>query len=358
MLKCRGINKIVYVLVFFVLFNFSFIAKADENGSANDNSTKEENINSEQPQIKIELNLKDVTITVGESINLEVKIYPEDVNKDVIWLSSDDNIVQVDNTGKLTAKNAGQAIIRVKIDENIFDECIVKVEPKKIDFSELEKRIISSYTTGTITKTTNFYSGIGERYRGTLPKGTKVVILEERSLKWYYVKTQDGRLGWIKGIYLSVNKSTTLSDRLTKEELEFYVNYKGLNSPTNYLVWVDIARQRTYIFKKDLENKFCLIQDFLVTTGRDISPTKTGIFNMHGQRGSYMYLPQYKCSVKYWTRISGSYLFHSILYSKDGKKIIDSTLGVKSSHGCVRLKDGDAKWIYNNIPSQTTVWVN
>ncbi|MCX7884681.1 MAG: L,D-transpeptidase family protein [Caloramator sp.] len=357
-MKFKGINKIIYVLVFFVIFNFSFIAKADDNGSENNTSTNEENINNEQPQIKIELNLKNVTLTVGESVNLEVKLYPEDANKDVVWLSSDDNIVQVDNTGKVTAKNVGQAVIRAKIDENVFDECLVNVEPKKIDIDELEKRIVSSYTTGVITKTTNFYSGIGERYRGTLPKGTKVVILEERSLKWYYIKTPDGRLGWIKGIYLSINKSTTIKDRLTKEELEFYVNYKKLNSATNYLVWVDIARQRTYIFKKNSQNKFCLIQDFLVSTGRDVSPTKTGIFNMHGQRGSYMYLPQYKCSVKYWTRISGSYLFHSILYSRDGKKIIDPTLGVRSSHGCVRLKDEDSQWIYKNIPSKTTVWIN
>jgi lipoprotein-anchoring transpeptidase ErfK/SrfK len=37
--------------------------------------------------------------------------------------------------------------------------------------------------------------------------------------------------------------------------------------------------------------------------------------------------------------------------------IQDGRLGINASHGCVRLSLSDAKWIYDNIPSGTTVVV-
>ena len=35
------------------------------------------------------------------------------------------------------------------------------------------------------------------------------------------------------------------------------------------------------------------------------------------------------------------------------KNIVDYTLGIPASHGCVRLKVEEAKWLYDNIPSGT-----
>lgn len=36
-------------------------------------------------------------------------------------------------------------------------------------------------------------------------------------------------------------------------------------------------------------------------------------------------------------------------------KVKDGRLGMRLSHGCVRLAIENAKWIYDNIPSGTTV---
>ena len=36
---------------------------------------------------------------------------------------------------------------------------------------------------------------------------------------------------------------------------------------------------------------------------------------------------------------------------------MDGRVGIALSHGCVRLKIENAKWIYDNIPSRTTVVV-
>ena len=48
-------------------------------------------------------------------------------------------------------------------------------------------------------------------------------------------------------------------------------------------------------------------------------------------------------------KVYGDYLFHSVPYNKDQSEVVDYTLGVPASHGCIRLKTEDAKWIYDNI---------
>lgn len=188
-----------------------------------------------RPQIKIQLNLKNVTMTVGESVILEVKSYPYNQNQSLTWFSSNENIAKVDRNGRVTALKAGDVIIKATINEEIFDECIVKIEPEKIDINQLDKCIISSPVAGTITRTTNMYSDFGARYRGVLQKGTRVEVLEDRNFIWYYVKTEDKREGWIRGNSLNIiQNNIVLNNKLTKDELEYYVNSKGFTSPTNY----------------------------------------------------------------------------------------------------------------------------
>lgn len=63
---------------------------------------------------------------------------------------------------------------------------------------------------------------------------------------------------------------------------------------------------------------------------------------------------------QYCTRITGHILFHSVWYHVNGNPATLSNLqynklGTTASHGCVRLCVADAKWIYDNVPSGTTV---
>ena len=52
----------------------------------------------------------------------------------------------------------------------------------------------------------------------------------------------------------------------------------------------------------------------------------------------------------------GNYLFHSIIYNLDGS-IRDGRLGMKLSDGCIRLAKVNAKWIYDNVPAGSTVYI-
>lgn len=62
---------------------------------------------------------------------------------------------------------------------------------------------------------------------------------------------------------------------------------------------------------------------------------------------------------QYATRITGSILFHSVPYFKQDKSTLEymeyNKLGTTASAGCIRLSVADAKWIYDNCPSGTTV---
>ena len=37
--------------------------------------------------------------------------------------------------------------------------------------------------------------------------------------------------------------------------------------------------------------------------------------------------------------------------------VVDGTLGVEESHGCVRLALVNAKYIYDNIPTGSKIWI-
>lgn len=62
---------------------------------------------------------------------------------------------------------------------------------------------------------------------------------------------------------------------------------------------------------------------------------------------------------QYVSQITENYLFHSVLYNKaDPHTLIPSSynnLGKRVSHGCVRLRVADAKWIFENCPSGTRI---
>ena len=64
---------------------------------------------------------------------------------------------------------------------------------------------------------------------------------------------------------------------------------------------------------------------------------------------------------QYSTRITGSFHFHSITYTRErsNRMVMDAyeNLGEQASDGCVRLLCRDAKWIYDNCPQGTPIIV-
>lgn len=131
-------------------------------------------------------------------------------------------------------------------------------------------------------------------------------------------------------------------------------------SANDYRIEVDITNQITTVFRRS-DN--AIVRQMICSTGTG-DRTPRGVFKLEATRAStdrkpWYYITNYRCYVKYATRIKGSILFHSIPYSDKSLDSIDRAalcqLGVKASHGCIRLNWEDAHWIACNCPDGTTV---
>lgn len=127
---------------------------------------------------------------------------------------------------------------------------------------------------------------------------------------------------------------------------------QSFDSDTSWLILVDCTNNKMCIFK-GRQNNWNLYSDHIVSTGRPDSPTVTGVFEV-GIRG-YSFGHGYTCY--YYTQFCGDYLFHSVKYYQGTFDIMDGRLGEHVSDGCVRMPIDEAEWIYDNIPSGTTVYV-
>ena len=222
-----------------------------------------------------------------------------------------------------------------------------------VDYNELVK---ASPVIATISWDSPLYKDMSTKSNklALVEKASKVEIIRDVEYKWYYIKTKAGQYGWISANNLIIPKDPiTNTKRLTKEELEGYVNVKKFKSNTKYFMWVDLDRQTVNIFQ-GAEGKYKLLKSMTCATGRNISPTTRGTFTIQN-RGEWFF--KGKSGAKNWVGFNGQYLFHSIVMDAN-KNVKDYTLGKRASAGCIRLSINDSKWLYDNITYGTTVWIN
>lgn len=143
------------------------------------------------------------------------------------------------------------------------------------------------------------------------------------------------------------------SDAASAVNYENIVNVIDLPSYTNYLIRVSISEQKVYIFNGTNRN-WKLVDEFSCASGTSGTPTVTGNFFV-GNKGPQFSTPN-GIVCKYFTQIQGNYLFHSVLFDKNGN-LVDGTLGNGVSHGCVRLALENAKYIYDNVPIGSGIWI-
>lgn len=128
-----------------------------------------------------------------------------------------------------------------------------------------------------------------------------------------------------------------------------------------YKFIIDVSEQRVYVYQWNGSNYDTYVGEMICSTGLKGTPTPLGTYQAAGPTGTgeWYWFKEYEVYAKWATRIVGGILFHSIPYSK-GKvqnKTARKKLGRPASHGCVRLKDDHALWIYENCTPGTTVVV-
>lgn len=192
---------------------------------------------------------------------------------------------------------------------------------------------------------------------GTLSKGTKYYSYSSAKTlkltkKTVFVKGKYANI-WVKqnGTWCYYNST----GKLTFKSNVVYNNWKKINSKsssTNYFIVVDLDNTRTIIFKGS-KGKWAPIRSWSCSPGKASTPTVKGTYTVKAK--GYSFGSGYTCY--YYTQFYGDYLFHSILYNQGTFTVQDGRLGQKLSHGCVRLSLKNAKWIYDNIPRNTKVYI-
>lgn len=143
----------------------------------------------------------------------------------------------------------------------------------------------------------------------------------------------------------------------SKEIKTAWVNLKGYQSNSKYLVWVNLTYQRVNIFEGSQGN-WKLIRTCLCGSGKSSTPTIRGVFTTSYKQTAWNY-GSYYCGPIVRFNGSSGYAFHSRLeyWPMNSDRYYDARIGFPISHGCLRMYNDDIWFMYNNIPNGTTVVV-
>lgn len=190
-------------------------------------------------------------------------------------------------------------------------------------------------------KMTSSYKGLSKGktvtvvYRSYASGGRSHVLTDDGSV----VRVPNRCLNFVADLCTGAEGDYNVSTKLN-----FVNNKKHLSSRTNFLIWVCLDKQRVNVFQGSMDN-WQLIRVMKCSSGLPSSPSRAGL---------------HKCDFKalwfrgcnYYVEYGGSGI-HKWAYSdyKDLHKIGKHT----ASQSCVRLKPGDAKWLYKHTPVKTTI---
>ena len=150
---------------------------------------------------------------------------------------------------------------------------------------------------------------------------------------------------------------------LTLVLTSFLVFGETAQAASAYYIEVDITNQIVTVYRNSDRTSSGIVRQMICSTGKSGTSTPTGTFTLpaksrSSERTEWYYFSAYGCWGKWATRIKGGILFHSITYSSKTSgpsKTALANLGSPASHGCVRLRVDDSKWIAQNCPAGTKV---
>lgn len=141
---------------------------------------------------------------------------------------------------------------------------------------------------------------------------------------------------------------TELAARYDKE-----INSRALKSDTNYLIWVSKGDYSVRLFRR-AGSKWVFEREFPCAIGAPSTPTCEGVYKFYERVAAWRYDTYYVGPVM---RFNGGYALHSTLLNYNGTPK-NNRVGVKISHGCVRLRPEDINYLFKTVPLYTTVYVS
>jgi peptidoglycan hydrolase-like protein with peptidoglycan-binding domain len=135
-----------------------------------------------------------------------------------------------------------------------------------------------------------------------------------------------------------------------------------LATPIPYALTVDVKNQVVIAYARDDNGEHTVpIRYMVCSTGKVSTPSDVGVFKLDGARARWAFFSLYGSYAQYWTKINENIAFHSVIYNEVDLYALNrksyNMLGSRASHGCIRLLNHDALWIYENIGKGTLVTI-
>lgn len=133
-------------------------------------------------------------------------------------------------------------------------------------------------------------------------------------------------------------------------------------TPIPYAITVDVRNQVTIVYGRDENGEYTVpVKRMICSTGTKATPSDVGEWTLTGRKARWCYFPTWGSHAQYWTRITPSIAFHSVIYNAVSNTALSTKsynkLGQRASHGCIRLLLSDARWIYENIGEGVVVTI-
>lgn len=193
-------------------------------------------------------------------------------------------------------------------------------------------------TSGSGSVTVQAGTSVTVSYR---TNGNCTCILSNK--KTVYIKNSN--LNFISCIYDSKKD-------LSNANKEAFVNYKGYQSQTKYLIWVSLYKQRLYIFQGSQCN-WKIWKSYKCSTGKAATSTPKGVYKLW-KKAYFFPFDEYSYA-NYASYFSGNAIHSWVKLYGSGAWYMDGSLGNPASHGCVRLGDAEVQVVYNKVPIGTTI---
>ncbi|MBN1777448.1 MAG: peptidoglycan-binding protein [Clostridiales bacterium] len=133
-------------------------------------------------------------------------------------------------------------------------------------------------------------------------------------------------------------------------------------TPIPYALTVDVKNQAVIAYGLDVNGEHTIPVRFMVcSTGTTAMPSDVGVFTMDGTKARWAFFSLYGSYAQFWTKINENIAFHSVIYNEVDLHALSrksyNMLGSRASHGCIRLLNHDALWIYENVGAGTKVTI-
>jgi len=135
-------------------------------------------------------------------------------------------------------------------------------------------------------------------------------------------------------------------DNINSEGSTSIIENIDYSDSVDFRIEVDLPRQRLIVFYSDE-----ILKEFICSGGTPGDDTPLGEFTTI-EKIEYSWVDRYNVGAYYWVRFYGNYLIHSVPFDENGEMIVEEfeKLGSPASHGCIRLRLEEAKWLYETLP--------